>query len=118
MLGALNHLQHARGRTVVFIAILERSTDDFNTPIWQPQLEGAKTTREIGGIVDQIVSMVFVDFGDQKPIRTLVCKSPNSFGYPAKDRSGKLEMFEPPDLGRLFKKIVTSPRAPKESNHA
>jgi hypothetical protein len=29
----------------------------------------------------------------------------NPWGYPAKDRSGRLELIEPPDLGRLLAKI-------------
>jgi hypothetical protein len=113
MLGALNHLQHgARGRTVVFVAILERSTDDFNTPVWQPQLEGAKTARELPGIVDQIVTMTWIDFGDGKPpTRAFVCTSPNPWGYPAKDRSAKLDQLEPSDLGKLLAKITSSPSA-------
>jgi hypothetical protein len=112
MLGALNHLQHARGRIVVFVAILERSTDDFNTPVWQPQLEGAKTARELPGIVDQVITMTWVDFGDGKPpVRSFVCTAPNPWFYPAKDRSGKLDQLEPPDLEKLLAKITSSPHA-------
>jgi hypothetical protein len=110
MLGALNHLQHARGRTVIFVAILERVTDDFHVVTWQPQLEGAKTARELGGIVDQVVSMQWIDFGDGKPVRAFVCTSPNPWGYPAKDRSGRLQQIEEPNLGKLLAKL-TSPKA-------
>jgi hypothetical protein len=34
MLAALNQLQHARGRIVVFVAILDRATDDFGRRCW------------------------------------------------------------------------------------
>ncbi len=37
--------------------------------------------------------------------RRLVCTSGNSFGLPAKDRSGRLDITEPPDLGALLHKI-------------
>ncbi|MDO8284896.1 MAG: hypothetical protein Q7T69_07815, partial [Rhodoferax sp.] len=30
----------------------------------------------------------------------------NSWGYPAKDRSGRLDAIEEPNLGRLMKKIA------------
>ena len=53
MLGWLNQLQHARGRTVVFVAVLERNVDDFNIATWQPQIEGGKTGRELPAIVDR-----------------------------------------------------------------
>jgi hypothetical protein len=105
MLGTLNHLQHAPGRTVVFVAILERVVDDFNVVTWQPQLEGAKTARELPGIVDQVVTMQWIDFGDAKPVRAFVCSAPNRWNYPAKDRSGKLDQIEEPDLEKVLAKL-------------
>src|SRR6516225_7476202 len=73
MLGWLNQLQHARERTVVFLAVLEKNTDDLNISTWQPQIEGAKTGRELPAIVDEIITMQWVDFGDRKPVRAFVC---------------------------------------------
>ena len=106
MLGTLNHLQHAHGRTVIFVAILERVVDDFHVVTWQPQLEGAKTARELPGIVDQVVTMQWISFGDGKPqVRAFVCSSPNPWGDPAKDRSGRLEQIEEPGLGILLAKL-------------
>jgi AAA domain len=105
MLGWLNQLQHARGRDVVFAAVLEKNVDDLNVATWQPQLEGAKTGRELPAIVDEIVTMTWVDFGDRKPVRAFVC-TPNQWGYPAKDRSGRLEQIEPPNLGALLTKLT------------
>jgi AAA domain len=106
MLGWLHQLQHMRGRTVVLVAVLEKNTDDFNISTWQPQIEGAKTGRELPAIVDEIITMQWVDFGDHKPVRAFVATSPNPWGYPAKDRSGRLEQFEPPNLGALIKKLT------------
>ena len=105
MLGWLNQLQHTRGRDVVFVAVLERATDDFNISTWQSQIEGSKTGRELPAIVDEIITMTWVDFGDHKPVRVFVC-SPNQWGYPAKDRSGRLEPIEPPNLGALLAKLT------------
>jgi len=70
------------------------------------ELEGSKVPREIPAIVDQIVTYQLVDFGDRKPVRAFVCTNPNAWGYPAKDRSGRLEQFEPPDLGALLEKLT------------
>jgi hypothetical protein len=106
MLGWLNQLQHARGRTVIFVAVLEKNTDELNISTWQPQIEGAKTGRELPAIVDEIITMQWVDFGDRKPTRAFVCTNPNPWGYPAKDRSGKLEQLEPPNLGALIEKLT------------
>ena len=54
---ALKHLQHAPGKTVIFVGVLEKVTDEFNTVTWQPQMEGSKAARELPGIVDQVLSM-------------------------------------------------------------
>jgi hypothetical protein len=41
--------------------------------------------------------------------RRLVCQSGNPYGLPAKDRSGRLDVTEPPDLGALLAKINRLP---------
>ena len=45
--------------------------------------------------------------------RRLVCRAGNPYGLPAKDRCGRLDVTEPPDLGALLAKINTPspPRA-------
>jgi hypothetical protein len=104
----LNHLQHARGKHVVFVGVLERNVDDCNVATWQLQCEGSKTARELPGIVDQVISYHFLDFGDgNPPTRGFVCTSPNGWNFPAKDRSGCLEQIEEPDLGKLLTKLTT-----------
>jgi hypothetical protein len=110
---ALKHLQHARGKTVIFVGVLEKVTDEFGASSWVPQMEGSKAGRELPGIVDQVLSMQL--FGkdadgawslDEKSTeRRLVCKSGNPWGLPAKDRSGRLDMTEPADLAALLAKI-------------
>jgi AAA domain len=117
----LKHLQHAPGTTVIFVGILERVTDDFNREYWQPQMEGGKAGRELPGIVDQVVSMSLFepdpgsgsgtgsDGWRHEPVkgqvRRLVCRAGNPFGLPGKDRSGRLDVTEPADLGALLAKI-------------
>ena len=113
VIALLKHLQHAPGKTVIFVGILERVVDEFNREHWQPQMEGGKAGRELPGIVDQVISMsLFETDGDdwrhepaKGQVRRLVCRSGNSYGLPAKDRSGRLDLTEPPDLGALFDKI-------------
>jgi len=117
VIGLLKHLQHAAGKTVIFVGILEKVTDEFNRSTWQPQMEGGKAGRELPGIVDQVISMsLFEPEGDgwrhdpeRADTRRLVCRAGNPYGLPAKDRSGRLDITEPPDLGALLAKI-NSPR--------
>jgi len=103
----LNQLQHARPLNIVFIGILECVVDDFRQNVWQLQCEGLKTSREIPGIVDEIITMQLVKFdGVDKPERCFVCTPDNPWNYPAKDRSGRLAPIEPPDLGLLLRKLT------------
>jgi hypothetical protein len=119
VIALLKHLQHAPGKTVIFVGILERVIDDLNREQWQPQMEGGKAARELPGIVDQVVSMsLFEAEGDgwrheptKGQARRLVCRSGNPYGLPAKDRSGRLEVTEPPDLGALLTKINRTARS-------
>jgi len=39
------------------------------------------------------------------PYRAFVCQTLNQWGYPAKDRSGRLDLLEEPHLGRLLEKM-------------
>jgi hypothetical protein len=113
MIGWLNQLQFARGKNVIFVGILEKEIDEFKQVHWDLQIDGAKTGKELPGIVDEIITYQFIDFGDGKPVRAFVCDQPNQWGYPAKDRAGKLEMIEEPHLGRLLAKIAAKgPRHP------
>jgi hypothetical protein len=109
----LKHLQHAPGKTVIFVGILEKVTDDMGRVSFQPQMEGGKTARELPGIVDQVVTLsLFERDGenwrhapDSGGERRFVCRSGNPWGLPAKDRSGRLDATEPADLGALLSKI-------------
>ena len=115
MLMWLHQLQHVREKNVVFVVILEKVVDDFNRFVEHRfQMEGAKVPREIGAIVDEVIVMDFLKFDDQDPARGFVCSSPNPWGYPAKDRSGKLDQTEPPDLGKLIAKILNRSVHPLE----
>jgi hypothetical protein len=98
MLMWLHQLQHTREKNIIFVGILERIVDELNRVELVLQMEGAKTSRELPGIVDEIVTMNFIDFGDGKPTRAFVCTG--------KDRSGRLEQIERPHLGDLIKKLT------------
>jgi hypothetical protein len=86
LMGWTQQLQHARARTIVLIAILERVVDDHGVPTWQTQVEGQRVRRELPAVLDVIAAMVWVPFRD-KPRRAFVCQSDT---YPVKDRSGRL----------------------------
>ncbi|MDD9727206.1 ATP-binding protein [Roseovarius sp. SK2] len=110
MLAWLSCLQHARDRNVIFVGILDQKEDDYGRSNWVPQIEGSKVGRELPGIVDQVITYQEIQAEDGAKFRGLVCTSPNPWGYPAKDRSGRLDQIEKPHLGELFDKIKNGQR--------
>jgi len=105
MIAWLTHLQHTRSKNIWFVGILDEKLDDFNRKLFVPQIDGSKTGLELPGIVDEVISMVELKDEDGAPYRAFVCQTLNPFGFPAKDRSGRLDMVEQPDLGQLMNKI-------------
>ena len=82
-------------------------------------MEGGKAGRELPGIVDQVISHAPVRAATataggttrrRASDRRLVCRAGNPFGLPAKDRCGRLDVTEPPDLGALLAKINATQR--------
>jgi hypothetical protein len=109
----LKHLQHTPGMDIIFVGGLDVQTDDYGGTNFKPQSEGAKVSSELPYIVDQIVTLSDFDVKDgvanhnlgKGDSRFLVCKSPNPWGLPAGDRSGKLDLLELPHLGNVLDKI-------------
>ena len=110
MLAWLNHLQHVRDRDVVLVGILDEKEDDYGRRQWVPQIDGTKVGRELPGIVDQVMTMQFIRPEEGAPFRALICHGDNPEGFPAKDRSGRLDAMERPDLGAVFAKIRSGAR--------
>ena len=106
MIAWLTHLQHTRGKNIWFVGILDEKTDDFNRRLFQPQIEGNKTALELPGIVDEVITMCEMTSQEGQAYRAFICHTINESGYPAKDRSGRLEAMEEPHLGRLMQKIA------------
>ena len=116
MIGWLTQLQHARSKNVIFVGILDEKVDDFNRKVFVPQIDGSKAGLELPGIVDEVLTLAAIKGDDGQLRRALVCQTLNPWGYPAKDRSGRLDMVEEPHLGRLFEKIRgPRPAAPPAS---
>jgi len=119
MIAWLTHLQHTRGKNIWLVGILDEKLDDFNRRFFSPQIEGSKTGLELPGIVDQVITMAELKTEDGTPYRAFICHTLNPFGFPAKDRSGRLDMVEEPHLGRLMAKISSAAKpAPERLTYA
>lgn len=128
VISILKHMQRVKGKNMIFVGILDRMRDEFKRVEYTPQMEGGKAPRELPGIVDQVISYVLFDHTpasgetrenwdlnwDTGATRAFVCQKANPYGLPAGDRSGNLDMIEPPDLGKLIEKI----NLPARQTHA
>lgn len=105
------HLQHIGHLNVILVGGLEEKEDDFGRKYWKPLIEGATGASKIPYIFDQVLTMTILSKEDNKSTyRAFVCTKDNPWGFPAKDRSGRLEMVEPPHLGKLLEKMTIGKR--------
>jgi len=107
----LTKIQHTSGKSVWVVGGLDKKVDDFNRNIWTLQIEGTQGGLKLPGIFDEIISMVELKNENGQPYRAFICQHLNEWGYPAKDRSGRLDAIEKPHLGELMTKI-SGPVAP------
>lgn len=114
MIAWLTHLQHTRKKNVWFVGILNEALDDFNRRVFSLQIDGSKTGLELPGIVDEVITLAEVKDDEGNSRRVFVCHTLNQWGYPAKDRSGRLDLIEEPNLGHLMKKIAGPVRPASE----
>lgn len=99
-----NVLQHCN-KNVWLVGGLEEKADDFGRKSHVPLIDGSKAANEFPYIFDQVISMVQMTPEEGNPYRAFVTHAVNPWGYPAKDRSGRLDLIEEPHLGRLMQKI-------------
>jgi hypothetical protein len=63
MIAWLTHLQHTRGKNIIFVGILDEKLDDFNRKVYVPQIDGSKTGLELPGIVDEVLTLTALKDG-------------------------------------------------------
>jgi phage nucleotide-binding protein len=85
-------------RHVYFSAKMEKSTDELGCVSYAPSLPGNKFAQQLPYFFDEVFALRIESFG-----RALLTQTDGLWS--AKDRSGRLERLEPPDLGAIIKKI-------------
>lgn len=91
------------GRNVYFSAKMEKLQNEDGMILYQPSLPGKTLSQGIGYFFDEVFALIKVKDEDGNLIRCLQTSSDTA--YEAKDRSGKLNFYEEPDLGKIFQKI-------------
>ena len=122
----VSQIQRARSKNVIFVCIINQKEDEFKRDYWALQMDGQLAAAAIPGVVDEILTMAIID-DPEGDFRALVSDLNNEWGYPAKDRSGRLDALEPPDLTAVLAKIkgqptdepkATKPKATKAKKEA
>lgn len=91
------------GRHVYMSAKLEKSTDELGKVFYAPSMPGNKTGQALPYFFDEVLALRVERDADGVPQRGLMCATDGLWS--AKDRSGRLDAWEAPDLGAVIAKI-------------
>lgn len=91
------------GKNVYFSAKLEKSQDEMGKLLYNPATPGKALTQGLPYFFDEVLALRVERDADGNAHRALMCDSDGL--WLAKDRSGKLEPWEAPDLGAIIAKI-------------
>lgn len=91
------------GRNVYFSAKQERIQDESGRILYGPSMPGQKLAQQIPYLFDEVFCYQMVKDQNGVPQRILLTQ-PDGISV-AKDRSGKLDMWEEPNLGAIIDKI-------------
>jgi phage nucleotide-binding protein len=91
------------GRHVYMSAKLDKQQDEMGRVLYSPSMPGNKTGQSLPYFFDEVLALRVEKDSDGNPQRALMCDSDGV--WLAKDRSGRLDMWEPADLGHVIAKI-------------
>ena len=91
------------GRHVYMSAKLEKTQDEMGRVLYAPSMPGNKTGQALPYFFDEVLALRVEKDSENNTQRALMCDSDGL--WLAKDRSGKLDAWEAPDLGAIIAKI-------------
>lgn len=91
------------GKHVYFTAKCEKSQDEIGRLLYAPSMPGNKTGQLLPYFFDEVLALRVEKDADGNSQRALMCDSDGI--WLAKDRSGKLDAWEAPDLSAIIAKI-------------
>ena len=91
------------GKNVLMTAKVEKSQDETGRMMYAPSMPGAKLGQTLPYFFDLVLALRVEKDADGVAQRALMCDSDGL--WMAKDRSGKLQAWEQPDLGAIIKEI-------------
>ena len=106
----LTTIQHIQDKSTIVLCILNTEVDELRRVSYSLQIDGGKAAKELPGIFDNVMTLASFQTEAGEEYRALVCSKQNQWDYPAKDRSGKLDVLEPPDLTHIINKTASGVR--------
>ena len=91
------------GKNVLMTAKAEKSQDETGRILYSPSMPGNKVGQALPYFFDLVIALRVERDGDGVTQRALLCQ-PDGL-WSAKDRSGKLDQWEAPDMGEIIRKI-------------
>jgi len=91
------------GKNVYFSAKLEKSADEMGRVSYAPSMPGNKMAQSMPFYFDLVMALRVEKDAEGVAQRALMCDSDGL--WLAKDRSGKLDAWEAPDIGAVINKI-------------
>jgi len=92
------------GKNVLFTAKVEKSQDESGRILYSPSMPGAKVGQSLPYFFDLVLPLRVERDPEGNTQRAIMCQ-PDGL-WIAKDRSGKLEAWESPDMGAIIAKIA------------
>jgi len=91
-------------RHVYMSAKLEKMKDEMGSILYAPSMPGNKTGQALPYFFDEVLALRVEKDPEGATHRAIMCDSDGL--WQAKDRSGKLDTWEAPDLGAIINKIM------------
>ena len=92
------------GKHVYFSAKMEKAQDETGRILYAPSMPGNKLAQQLPYFFDEVLALRVEKDAEGVPQRALMCASDGLWS--AKDRSGRLDTWEPADLGAVIEKIM------------
>jgi phage nucleotide-binding protein len=92
------------GKNVLMTAKLEKSQDEMGKMLFNPGMPGKSLTQALPYFFDLVLALRVERDAEGATQRALMCDSDGVWA--AKDRSGRLDAWEAPDLGAIIRKIA------------
>ena len=103
MADVIRSFRDISGKNIYMSAKLEKSQDEMGKILYAPSMPGNKTGQSLPYFFDEVLALRVEKDTAGNTQRALMCDSDGL--WTAKDRSGKLDQWEAPDLGLIIRKI-------------